>query len=345
MKIKSLIITAVTITAIFSFSFSANAQIDAQALIAQLQSQIQVLLQQIQQMQSQQAANASTPTAWCHTFNINLGVGSKDDLLARSTASYEVMNLTTAMQQEGLPLLHAGTGLPDTFNEITASIVIQFQKKYGILQTGFVGPLTRAKLNQIYGCKTISGDCPVYSPPAPGWCTAGTVVSGGFNSVGCPNPEVCIGSNDCPNCLPQCKTTADCPQIDAVSPQGFSLNFPIVQCISGKCVTSTTQPSITVISPNGGEGLHIGQPFEIKWSSQGITSAKSFVIYLERKGPGDTQFWNIATIAQSLPQNGSYTWTPNLQTIDADYKIMVSEMGASGLEKFDESDRPFYIGS
>lgn len=32
--------------------------------------------------------------------------------------------------------------------------VFQFQAKYGIKQTGYVGPLTRAKLNSLYGCKT-----------------------------------------------------------------------------------------------------------------------------------------------------------------------------------------------
>lgn len=39
--------------------------------------------------------------------------------------------------------------------------------------------------------------CPQYSPPAPGWCANGKIVSGGLNAAGCPNPPKCEVANEC----------------------------------------------------------------------------------------------------------------------------------------------------
>ena len=48
-----------------------------------------------------------------------------------------------------------------TFGPSTLAAVKKFQAKYGIKQTGYVGPLTRAKLNALYGCgKTSSTTIP-----------------------------------------------------------------------------------------------------------------------------------------------------------------------------------------
>jgi len=46
------------------------------------------------------------------------------------------------------------------FGRLTLQAVKLFQAKYGIWQTGFVGPLTRAKLNELYdnGSTTAAGD-------------------------------------------------------------------------------------------------------------------------------------------------------------------------------------------
>lgn len=40
-------------------------------------------------------------------------------------------------------------------------------------------------------CPDCSGGCPVYSPPAPGWCQYGTIVDGGKNDCGCQLPPRC----------------------------------------------------------------------------------------------------------------------------------------------------------
>jgi len=85
----------------------------------------------------------SGSSQFCYNFNTNLGVGSSGD---------DVMNLITALHGSGFPAMHAGTGMADAYGEDTAAAVVQFQAKYGISQTGYVGPLTRAKLNSLYGC-------------------------------------------------------------------------------------------------------------------------------------------------------------------------------------------------
>jgi putative hemolysin len=41
-------------------------------------------------------------------------------------------------------------------------------------------------------CPDCSGGCPMYSPPALGWCEYGTIVPGGKNDCGCQLPPECV---------------------------------------------------------------------------------------------------------------------------------------------------------
>lgn len=118
---------------------------ERQALIAQIQGQIAQLQAQIS---AQQTSSTTTPTTtWCHTFNTNLGyVNSGTD---------EVGNLHTVLQKQGIPYT------PDSVNvysTATMQAVKEFQLRKGISpQSGYVGPTTRAKLNQLYGCSSGTG--------------------------------------------------------------------------------------------------------------------------------------------------------------------------------------------
>jgi peptidoglycan hydrolase-like protein with peptidoglycan-binding domain len=82
--------------------------------------------------------------AFCYKFNTNLTVGS---------SGADVVALREALSRDGIAPF---TTLNDTpvFDENTAGAVVRFQAKYGIRQTGYVGPITRAKLNELYGCGT-----------------------------------------------------------------------------------------------------------------------------------------------------------------------------------------------
>ena len=48
------------------------------------------------------------------------------------------------------------------FGQLTLRAVKNFQAKYGIRQTGYVGPLTRTKLNQLFPSSTVSSDGKVW---------------------------------------------------------------------------------------------------------------------------------------------------------------------------------------
>src|SRR3989339_1121871 len=147
MKIKSLLITAVLATVILCSAGSVKA-VDNSTLITQLQAQITQLIAQLNALKSQQ----DTTQTWCHTFNKNLKI---DDF------GQDVNQLVYVLKLESL---FSSTFIDgDSFDEMVASAVVEFQEKYaseilapyGLTHgTGYVGKSTRAKLNQLYGCST-----------------------------------------------------------------------------------------------------------------------------------------------------------------------------------------------
>lgn len=124
------------------------ATIDCQ--IADVMEQIRILQIKLADLQAKKGKDP----AWCHAFNMNLGYAD--------SGSREVAALHTALDKEGISYS------PDdsvSYTEATGAAVVRFQAKYGILQTGYVGPKTRAKLNDLYGCnKTTQPSIAVTSP-------------------------------------------------------------------------------------------------------------------------------------------------------------------------------------
>ncbi|MBU6214283.1 peptidoglycan-binding protein [Patescibacteria group bacterium] len=82
---------------------------------------------------------SSSGQPFCYNFNSDLTVGSNGT---------PVTALNQALAASGIDT----TGNGSLFTENVAANVVSFQAKYGIRQTGYVGPLTRAKLNALYGC-------------------------------------------------------------------------------------------------------------------------------------------------------------------------------------------------
>ena len=76
------------------------------------------------------------------TFNSNLWLGKSGE---------DVRNLQIALAHEGFLGQVGFYGFTGYFGLQTLEAVRMFQRKYGIMTTGFVGKLTRAKLNEIYG--------------------------------------------------------------------------------------------------------------------------------------------------------------------------------------------------
>ncbi len=131
-----------------------------------LQAQIEALLAQVQQLQQQLAQQGgSSSSAFCHTFNTNLGIGSSGS---------DVLALQTILTKEGVGAEKFWTS--GVFDETTASAVSAFQEKYkndvlsssGLLAgTGYVGPVTRFKLNKLYGCGVMTPNPPATTNTTP----------------------------------------------------------------------------------------------------------------------------------------------------------------------------------
>ncbi len=109
---------------------------------AEIQAKIEALLAQIQQLQARLDALQKTQTQWCHTFNINISAGSFGS---------EADALTESLKRENMSSI---TAFQEKYKD---EILIPNGLTHG---TGYVGPSTRKKLNQLYGCGSL--------PPPPG---------------------------------------------------------------------------------------------------------------------------------------------------------------------------------
>jgi hypothetical protein len=322
----------------------------------------------------QNALNGGTQTqtlsAWCHTFSNNLGVGNKT---CAGDSNIETASLEVALVREGLLIQHNGDCV--SFDEKIASAVVKFQARYGILQTGYVGPLTRAKLNTLYGCKVV---CPQLSPPSPDWCKGGTITQGVMGDDGCYGPPGCSLPEK-----PQCITNVDCPSVCTACTK-YPYNSCVdsctdYTCVNGKCVASISgcsnlywldninkdclsqkvfcgaymyfglqtfvnqqdclnvvvQPSITITSPNGGEQWKQGSTHEIKWTYIGLADSTTVTILL--KNLSNNSNYQLGTY---YAKTGSLTWTvPGSILPGTTYKIYIF----SGNTANDLSDNYFTI--
>jgi len=116
--------------------------------VEELQTQIQQLLAVIAQLQQQVATlsgqGSTSGVTYCFSTDLYKGLTSNDvkDL-------QKVLNMDPATR-----VASSGAGAPGYettyFGALTEAAVKKFQAKYGISTTGYVGPLTRAKLNELY---------------------------------------------------------------------------------------------------------------------------------------------------------------------------------------------------
>jgi len=259
MNIRSLVVTAVLATAILCSGgvVSAQTATDNSALIAQLKAQIASLMAQLQTIQAQQGITAGTAATWCHTFNTNLGF--------INSGTTDISALHTVLQKEGIAY---GTDSDTTYAEDTSAAVVQFQAKYGIAQTGYVGTKTRMKLNDLYGCSTALPAC------TPNWtcgwssCVNGSQTQGlaDSNNCGLPLTNATIG---CPTLTQACNSTGAPACLNgagALLPGQSYCSHSSVITLKASCYTS---PSSTTVnhqvswfsSVSGGSGT-----YAYKWS-------------------------------------------------------------------------------
>ncbi len=102
---------------------------------------------------------------------------------------------------------------------------------------------------------------------------------------------------------------------------------------SDNVFTIEPQPSLTVLSPNGGEALYIGTPVNITWQSAGTVGPVNIVY-----SPDDGSNWY--TVVSGTANDGIHPWTvPDLISINC--KIRISE--AADDDPADEGNAVFAI--
>jgi len=205
MKIK---IFLFALLLVFVFGVAGNVfamtEQERQALIAQIQQQLGQLQIQLAQMIAQEQAQGNQ--SWCYTFNTNLGFAN--------SGSNEVYNLHMALQKEGISY---GADDINTYSIGTSQAVIAFQAKYKITQTGYVGALTRSKLNSLYACGT--GTTTICTPS---W----TCGDWGF-CIGGQQTKTCTDSNNCGVDTKKPKTSQTCTQQSAVKIKADGSDGPL----------------------------------------------------------------------------------------------------------------------
>ncbi len=116
---------------------------------ARAQERIIELRKKLKKYRSLLEEMAPTPREWCYNFENDLRIDDEGE---------DVEMLHKALKEEGF----STAADESSFSLITASSVVGFQQKYeeDILHsldlpygTGFVGSVTRDKLNELYGCK------------------------------------------------------------------------------------------------------------------------------------------------------------------------------------------------
>ena len=363
------------IGALFISSLFAVAPLAYADAFGDLQNQIQVIMAQIAALRAQLAQRSATapsigspavttePTAtppttpfpttssgdkFCFDFSryLTVGVGG----------GAEVNALARVLATEGFL-----SGDKYDFNDDVAAAVVKFQIKYGITPTGTVGPLTRAKLNSLYGCPRTpihpdTSTQPSITSISPTQGTAGTSVTiYGTNLFGVTTVEFYDTSG-----LLKAATPVDMTSVSAssvtfrisglfeanVSPGVYQVNVVKSDCRGGcssnrlgfglTASNTSTQPSITVTYPNGGETFIAGEPLRATWRSQNLASDgyHNVTVGIESASKG-----GITYKYEVDPNSGSYTLIiPASVQQGNDYKVVVS-----GAYARDTSDSTFTI--
>ncbi|MFA7201657.1 MAG: PKD domain-containing protein [Candidatus Paceibacterota bacterium] len=355
----------------------------------EIQSKIQELIQKVQALQAQlgtsnSVSNVAAPRValpsetFCFNFNKNLTIG--DGTTGTDGKDADVLALQTVLEKEGFSIDDSEQKGGAQFGESTAAAVVQFQGKYGIIQTGYVGPLTRAKLNAVYGCTVtpINPSIKTYkandfSFQYDGSATVelktdesgvgvyyGVYKTGGvFESIRLIHGSVTSYHCDKPNTVVlkekkflYCKSTGEPATtywygkgdktliIDVQGSNGKPYSYIIPESVEINSVTSSVS-SITVTSPNG-ETYKAGDSITVKWRSNNISSRENVSVEIVKVySSHDAGPW--ITLAESTPNDGIQTFTLNPDRMSlGEYKLAVRRV----IDKYhDRADGSFTITS
>jgi len=353
--------------------------------ISELQALINSLIKEVASLRAQlggQSGGGSTQ-AWCYDFNNNLTIGGE---------GAEVRALQAALAREGFDVgKYRGY-----YGNKTASAVTGFQQKYkrevltpaGLSYgTGFFGPSTIKKMNNLYGCangggsggggstiSTIKPSIKVLFPNGGENLKVGRTYPIRWNTTGYDRSEEVLitivnteGSENTPIVARTTNTGVYSWKVPGNLSEQFSdyytlNNLKIRIYIGGVRAgeigygakdsdysdsvfsigkTANTQtPSITILSPDGGELFNFQKNYQVLWNSEGVESV-SIALY-----KNDAFFrWITANLNG---ETGSYQWSPSEVMSEADlrndaYKVYIIGYKTSGGTVTDKSNSSFKI--
>ncbi len=329
--------------------------------ISLIRGQIAELTKQLNQLLVQKNQNG-----FCYQFDKNLTTGSSGD---------DVRNLVRLLKPEI-------SAEYTQFNDNVLAWVKEFQTQYGIPVTGYVGPMTRTKLNELYKCANKLFITPAALGPAK--------VGGEYDQTLTPHsfsyyPSWSISKGQLPPGLtlttlmgnnPSCRASQICDtgmyRIGAIisgkptTPGTFS--FTVQASMGSQTVaqdyvlTVTGNDLIAVTSPNGGEEWRTYEVKPITWDYLNVKRTDKVDIYLEenRSGwcgaPTQGACLPVMPMVQVLDKNisarSTYDWIVGTdidnQVIQPGtrYKIVICKAGVDrgrGEQDCDSSDNYFKI--
>jgi hypothetical protein len=325
-----------------------------------LQATINSLMAQIQAAQAQLTAlnggtTTTTTTTTGYTFNTNLTVGS---------TGADVLNLQKVLNMSADTQVAAtGAGSPGNessyFGGLTKAAVMKFQTKYGISPVaGYVGALTRAKLNSMAG----TGGTTTTT-------TTGTLPAGCTSSIGYSSTTGQPCSSGGTTVLPtggNLTVMAGVQPANSLAPQGANrVPFTTITLTAGSAditVNSiTVQRSglaqdavfsgIVLLDPNGmqigiaktlnsNHQAMVGDPFVIKaGTSETLTIAGNMATPLTNYA-GQVAELDVVAINTSATVAGSLPITGAQQTINASLTLGSAQINTSSFDPAGGSTQP-----
>jgi len=283
MRIKNLVLVTILLIVFLCFGQTLPAKATT---IAELQAQILALQAQLQALQGQQ----TTEPSWCYTFTTNMGYGATGP---------NFNALITVLDKEGI-MDFSDSNRPSEYNEDIGGGVVELQAKYGIRQTGYFGSMTRAKINAIYGCGIVARPTATISTSSQTTSLNPYIIG---TAIGTSKVGVVLSSQSGDRVYGSGLVSVISGNWSVTVMPALSLgNYTIYvydannRQLTSKplSVVSSTQPSITVTSPNGGETWAQDSSQRITWTTANIPASNGMTVRLRDIAGAEHYLWGIS---------------------------------------------------
>ena len=304
--------------AVTAISFAMTPIIASAATVAELQAMIASLSAQLAAL-----SGGTASTGAGYTFNTNLTVGSKGT---------DVMNLQKTLNMSAdTKLAGTGAGSPgmetSTFGPATKAAVIKFQIKNGITPAvGYVGPITRAKLNTMGGVVVTP---PVTPPVTPGLPQGGALtVTAGTQPANSLAPQ---SASRVPFTTVTLTAGANDVTVNSITVQRVGLAANAV--FSGVVLLKSDGMQIGVAKTlNSSDQATVGEPWVIKaGTSQTLTVAGNMAASLSGYS-GQVAGLNVVAVNTSASVSGSLPISGAQHTINSSLSLGTATVALSSYD-------------